>query len=183
MNTVRLCRLYLVGFVMLLTFASNSFAFAAPPEFQTVPLDVTFIDQNATNQCGFPVQVNISGTLKISIHDLPNGTAVEIDRYFHATTTFTNLNTDVSYTSKNAGPTRLVLEPDGTSRLAVTGIAAIIILPKEGLVLKNVGRLIIDENGNIIFQAGTAPLYTGGDVSGVCTALSESEFQNDLRLG
>jgi hypothetical protein len=172
MNTVRFCRLYLVGLVMLLALASNSVAFAAPPEFQTVPLDDTFIEPNLSNECGFPVQAKLSATIKISIHALQNGTVIELDRFLHATITFTNLNTGASYTSINAGPNHIVIEPDGTVRNAVSGIIAIITLPKEGLVLKNVGRIIFDENGNIIFLAGTAPLVTGGDVSGVCTALS-----------
>lgn len=144
----------------------------APPEFQTVAQDVTFIDQNSTDQCGFPVQLRLQSTIKISTHDLNNGTIMEVDRYLHATVTFTNLTTGTSYTSHSAGPSLITIEPDGNVSISNVGIYDIITMPGQGLLIKNVGRLVFDENGNVIFEAGTHPTVTGGDVQGLCTALS-----------
>ena len=168
----RFRRLLLVGLTILFAFMTTAPAFAAPPEFQTVPIDFAFVDENATNQCGFPVQISGSGTLKISTHELQKGGIVEIDRLLHATVTFTNLATHTSYTSLSAGPTIITIQSDGTVSIACVGIFDIITLPGQGLLIKNVGRLVTDGNGAVIFEAGSHPTVTGGNVQGLCTALS-----------
>jgi hypothetical protein len=168
----RFHRLLFAGLIVLFAFMTTAPMFAAPPQFQTVPIDFTFVDENATNQCGFPVQISGSGTLKISTHELQTGKIVEIQRLLHATVTFTNLATDTSYTSRSAGPTIITIQPDGTTSIAGLGIFDIITLPGQGLLIKNVGRLVTDENGAIIFEAGSHPTVTGGNVQGLCTALS-----------
>ena len=146
-------------------------AFAAPPEFQTVPLDVTFIDQNATSQCGFPVQIHLLGTMKIAIHNRRNGTVVEIDQLLHFIVIATNLETSTSNTSIAAGPSIITTQADGTVSIAGLAIFDVVTVPGQGLLIKDVGRLVTDANGNIIFEAGTHPIITGGDVQGLCTAL------------
>lgn len=146
--------------------------FATPPEFQTVPTHFTWVDDNATTQCGFPVQFDVVATVKMSVHDLHNGTVIEIDRYVHATTTFTNLNTYSSYTSHNAGPTKFIFQPDGTFSFMVMGTVAHIRAPGAGLLIKDAGRYVVDQDGNIVFQAGDHPIALGGNVQGLCTALS-----------
>ncbi len=144
----------------------------APPEFQTVTVDDTWIDQNATDQCGFPVEFHFVGTFKISTNALKNGSVLEIDRVLNASITFTNLATGASYTSLAAGPNHITIAPDGSISSAGLGIYDVITLPGQGLLIKNVGRLVFDENGNVVFEAGTHPTVTGGDVQGLCTALS-----------
>ncbi len=169
----RLVALKIPAFIaILLALVTAPPALAAPPEFQTVPIDFAFVDENATNQCGFPVQISGSGTLKISVHELQKGTVVEIDRLLHASVTFTNLSTGTSYTSLSAGPNHITIQPDRSVSIAGLGIYDIITLPGQGLLIKNVGRLVVDQNGNIIFEAGTHPTVIGGDVQGLCTALS-----------
>jgi hypothetical protein len=157
---------------LLLAFVNALPAFAAPPEFQTVPLDVTFVDQNATNQCGFPVQIHLLGTMKISIHNRRDGTVVEIDQLLHFSVISTNLETNTSNTSIAAGPSILTTEADGTITIAGLAIFDVVTVPGQGLLIKDVGRLVTDANGNVIFEAGTHPIITGGDVQGLCTALS-----------
>lgn len=164
-------RLLFVGFTLIFFLTTALPAIGAPPDFQTVTQDVTFVDQNATDQCGFPVQLHLLATLKISTHELNNGTTIEIDRGLHATVTFTNLTTGTSYTSRSAGPTIITTDADGNVSIAGLGIYDIITLPGQGMLIKNVGRLVLDESGNILFEAGTHPTVTGGDVQGLCTAL------------
>jgi hypothetical protein len=163
--------LVLVLVAVALTPAS---ALAAPPTFQTVDVDFTLPpDPFVTAQCGFPVEVHGFGTWKISVHERRDGTIVEIDRLLRGSgVTFTNLNTGVSYTSHSAGPSIITTYPDGTGTTAGPGIFDIVIVQGQGLLWKNVGRIVWDENGNVIFEAGTHPAFTGGDASGLCSALS-----------
>lgn len=97
---------------------------------------------------------------------------LEIDREFHARITFTNLSTAVSYTTLAAGPTRITTDPNGNVSIAGLGVYDVVTVPGQGLLIKNVGRLVLDANGNVIFEAGTHPTVTGGNVQGLCDALS-----------
>ena len=66
-----------------------------------------------------------------------------------------------------------VLAPStGSVSIAGLGIYDIITLPGQVLLIKNVGRLVLDQNGNIVFVAGTFPTLTGSNVQGLRTALS-----------
>jgi hypothetical protein len=102
---------------------------------------------------------------------LQKGTVVEIDRFLHATVTFTNLATGTSYTSRSAGPSIITIQTDGAVSIAGLAIFDVVTVPGQGLLIKDVGRLVTDENGNVIFEAGTHPTVTGGNVQGLCTAL------------
>ena len=44
-------------------------------------------------------------------------------------------------------------------------------LPGAGAVLLDVGRVVVDREGNISFQKGLNQFY-GGDVAGLCTPLA-----------
>jgi hypothetical protein len=164
----QLARVLLLAFV-LVPAASAS---AAPPVFQTVEVDFTLPpDPAVTAQCGFPVEVHGFGTWKISVHERKGGTTVEIDRLIHSGVTFTNLTTGESYTSRSAGPSIITTYADGTGTTAGVGIFDIEIVQGEGVLWKNVGRIVWDEAGTVIFEAGSHPAFTGGDASGLCAAL------------
>lgn len=171
MNTFRFRQWLFVSLAVrsAITFAST--ASAEPPVFVAVPLDDTFISDTL---CPFPVEVHFSGIMKISEHEVQNGVNVTIQRYFHATVTFTNPDTGRSYTSLNAGPNHIIIEPDGSGTWASSGRVAIITFPKEGLVLKDAGRLVWDMSTfEVAFEAGTHPIFVGNGTQEFCAGLSQ----------
>jgi hypothetical protein len=165
-------RLFAFVLAVLLGLAMMAPAYAGPPVFETVPVDVTWIDDNASGQCGFPVELHLAGTFNISRHDLQSGTLMEIIRMLDATVTFTNLETGATYTSKVAGPEILTIEADGTVSKAGSGIFSLVTVRGQGVLLKDIGRIVWDEAGNVVFEAGEHPVFVGGDVQGLCTVLS-----------
>jgi hypothetical protein len=171
MNAIHFRQLLFVCLAVLLAITSGSTALAGPPVFVAVPLDDTFVSDTL---CPFPVEVHFSGAIKMSEHELRNGAVVRIERYFHATVTFTNQESGRSFTSLNAGPNHIIIEPDGSGTWASSGHIASITFPKEGLVLKDAGRLVWDMSTfEVIFEAGTHPIFVGSATQEFCAALGQ----------
>jgi hypothetical protein len=170
-NNARSYRLFALVITILLSLAMVAPASATPPDFETVVLDYTGIHEAASAACGFPIEVSWAGTLKISRHVLQNGTFLEIDRPNDVTITFTKLATGKAYTSINTGPDVIRIEADGTFSSAANGIISKVTLPGHGMLAMEIGRIVFDADGNIIFEAGGHPGFLGGDVQGLCIAL------------
>jgi hypothetical protein len=169
MNTVRFCRLYLIGFVMLLALASSSFAFAAPPIFETLEFNFTI----PVTGCDFPFELRITGTGKASIHTDSNGNVtMQIVRTIHGQATFTNLITNKSISSVNAG---IELHPGGQEgAFTVAGSIANITVPGHGTVFLDVGRLFFNPaTGEVFFEAGKHATLTGASEE-FCALLADS---------
>ncbi len=78
MTTNRSLRVLLASLLALLALIPGSAAFAAPPEFETVDIEVTV----PVEGCAFPVELHITGTGKVSTHvDHDGNLAMEIIRF------------------------------------------------------------------------------------------------------
>jgi hypothetical protein len=169
MNTVRFCRLCLIGFVMLLALASSSFAFAAPPIFETSEFNISI----PITGCDFPLELRITWTGIVSIHtDSDGNVTMQIVRTIHGQATLTNVITDKSLSSVNAG---IELHPSGQGgAFVVAGAIANITVPGHGTVFLEVGRLFLNPaTGDVFFAAGKHATLTGASQE-VCALLADS---------
>lgn len=166
------CNLLLsIGVALLVALAPLSSALANPPEFSIVEAQFEF----PIFGCEFPVQGVLTVTFKTSVHTDQNGDfKFLIERVFSQQATYTNLDTGSTLTSsKGAGIDKIFIEEDGTAIVMLSGLIDIVTLPGQGLVLQDVGRIIVDlTTGEILFSAGQFTAHGPlGEVDALCAAL------------
>src|SRR5260221_1492880 len=99
--------------------ASAPRALAAAPTIQDIPINSSSVD---TTDCGFPVEMDITGRIRLIVFTDANGNETrEIDS-FHEQITFTNLNTGKSVTAPSVGPQFLSFNADGSVTINSDGI-------------------------------------------------------------
>lgn len=148
----------LVSLVALTLFFANV---AAGPIIYTDQVDDTFV----TGYCGFPMEIHTTGTAVIHLFLNENG------GFDHAIVTsadtkmtFTNLNTGESVWTPSVNMVLAEDNGDGTGTQSLRGLFWHLIVPGEGLITADVGRLdyllVLDENGQptgeseVVFSAG-----------------------------
>jgi len=171
MQPLRILFVALMLVSMMLVGQSQS-ALAMPPEFSFVELEVIF----PIVGCDFPIQAELIAPLKVSVHLDQNGDfKMLIERVLRgAHSTYTNMETGVSISSSiSNGIDKILIEEDGTVTFIAMGIFDILPLPGQGLVVHDVGRIIVDTTtGELLFSAGQFTVHgPGGSVDALCAAL------------
>jgi hypothetical protein len=151
-----------VGFL----FAAAGPASAAPPEIGTFPLSETFVDEGASAACGFPVTATITGTGRFQVFFDQSGNPVHVQVKENTSGTFSANGLSVSQTSHTLSIINLV-----TGTETDIGIIIHVSLPGGGTLYLDRGRLVVDANGNVVFEAGPHPSLHG-DFPGLCAALT-----------
>ena len=139
------------------------------------PLDDVFI----TGYCGFPMEVRTtgSGVFHLFLDDQGNFERVIITAP-RIRLSFTNLTTGASIWTPSVNMVEDTANPDGTGTQSLRGLLWRLVLPHEGLVTADVGRidflLTFDDEGNII---GSEVVFLAGQQEGqfeaaLCSALS-----------
>lgn len=145
-------RLMFAVLTVLLTLTLFTSALAAKPDTFTIEVDDTF----EIGECdGFTVIEHVEGTIRVSIHfDNDGNLAMEINR-FSLRHTLTNSETGASLFSPDVGIDKFTIHQDGSATLAVIGLVSRIVVPGEGLVFANLGRIVFDANtGEVLSVAG-----------------------------
>jgi hypothetical protein len=130
--------------------------FAAKPEIETVETDNVFVDEAP---CGFPLQSRFTGTIRFFVFRDKNGNVKRQLNVFHQQATYTNLDTGASVSSPVIGPDITYFEQDGSTRVAVIGIINRIVIPGQGAVVLEAGRIVIffpagGGEPEVIFESG-----------------------------
>jgi hypothetical protein len=146
---------------------------AGPTIFRDV-LDDTFVD----GYCGFPVEVHTSGTGVFHLWEDPNG-ALErlIITSANIKLTFTNLITGQSVWTPSVNMTEISVHDDGTATQSYRGLLWHLVVPGEGLLTADVGRidfLYSFVNGTPVFQGVVfaAGIQENEFLALVCTVLA-----------
>lgn len=134
-------------------------ALSDPPTIQRTSIDATLFD----SECGFPVQVDITGTdLAIISGD------TEFDAFPDSRATLTNLVTGRTLTVSIAGPGQTTVGADGSVTFSGNGPTLFFLSPRlfSVITLLN-GRfsLTIDSQGHLSFS-------TTGQTRDLCAALA-----------
>jgi hypothetical protein len=160
----RLPVLLVLGCAAALVVMGGASAVAAPAaSHERIEVDDTIVLEG---ECAFPVEVHITGTLVTNV--TPQGT---IEAFPTFRVTFTNLDTGASISSPSPVVARTVSNDDGTATVYATGLAGHLIVPGEGLITVDVGRLVFitDETGEPIGE----PAFIAGQFEGVFPALCD----------
>ncbi len=142
---------------------------AAPPEFETIDFNIS-----ATAPCdGFDIIQQVTGTLKISLRTTEDGSIFQIQRY-RLRETYTNAETGKAVFTPNVGINKTTVREDGSVTVVEIGLVNRIVVPGEGRIVANAGRLVLfyssldDPDPDIIFESGP-----GGELlPALCTALA-----------
>jgi hypothetical protein len=165
--------LAVVGAVMM-TFASASARAAGGPVIIRMPVD----DVAVANFCGFPLELRTTGTAFVHLFLDDEGAFERVLITAPETRlTFTNLNTGASIWTPSVNMVQQSLNDDGTGTTTLRGLFWRLVVPGEGLITADVGRLdflvTFDEEGNVtseevVFVAG---IQENAFLPAVCAAL------------
>ena len=150
----------------LLALASVPAAAAGEPVFEG---PFTVAGEAVLADCGgFLVLDRYALTFRVARHFDLNGAEVRVIEHVVATDTLVNSATGAAYTT--TARSTAVIDPQG-DRAAFTGVIYRLAVPGAGAVFLDAGRVVVDRDGAIHFQAGPHQLYSG-DVAGLCAALA-----------
>ena len=152
MNGSRYRRLLIIVLTVSLSLTLVTSTLAAKPEFITITVDDTL----PLGECdGFTVIEHVEGTIKLSTHlDKEGNVVMDIFR-IHLRHTLTNSETGTSLRSQDVGIDKVVFHEDGSVTVAVIGIVAHIVVPGEGPVFSQLGKIVFDDaTGQVLFVAG-----------------------------
>jgi hypothetical protein len=131
-----------------------------------IPHEDTFIDEGASAACGFPVTVDISGVQTVQVLYDAAGNPIRVQ--IHGNTEGTLFVNGITLRDIDRVQTFDDLV-EGTH--TEIGLLFRVLLPGGGSVIADVGRLVFDAEGHLIFEAGPHPALHG-DFAALCAALS-----------
>ena len=175
MSIIRFRRLLLVSLAALLALAAITPTLAASRvQHDTMQVDVTFLNEELSPVCGFPIQNHLTGIVNTSIHYDKDGNVVrEISTAPTFQITFTNLNTGKSVISPGPSSVKVLYNSNGTvAMVTVNGLNLRIAVPGHGLIFLQTGKLVFDGDGMVIFASQAQQV--SGDIQGFCIALGDS---------
>ena len=164
----------LLGLFAALTALAATTALSAGPAFAgsarqpvtgSFTINQTYVDDGASAACGFTITETDMGIGHYEVFFDSTGTPVRAQVEVHYTGVFTangltlNVAGDgLSIFDLNGGETQI-----GVFKFSLTG---------GGVLTLEVGRLVFDDNGNLVFEAGPHPSLHGETASVLCPALT-----------
>ena len=158
--------LIIIGMAAALAVLAPTAALATPPDTGRIPHEDHFIDEGATAACGFPVQVDISGIQTFQVLVDAAGNPVRLQIHGNIEGTFSANGITLRQIERGQIFRNLIEDTD-----TEVGLTFRVFLPGGGTVIADVGRLVFDAEGNLIFEAGSHPALHG-DFAALCAALS-----------
>jgi hypothetical protein len=155
-----------IGLAAALAVLAPTAALAAPPDTGRILVEDHFIDEGASAACGFPVQVDGSGVVTFQVLFDAAGNPIRVQ-----------IHENIEGTFSANGITLREIERGQIFRDRVEGtdteigLLFRVFLPGGGTAIADVGRLVFDAEGNLIFEAGPHPALHG-DFAALCAALS-----------
>ena len=155
MTSVHVPRFLLLPLMALLAVAPTS-AFAAGPQMTIQPVNQTYMLPVLSAFCGVPIQKHVEGTLRIATYYDQAGqvSKVVITKQGPMSITLTNLSTGKVLSSNSAGSEHITYENGQLVSDASNGLYESINVPGLGQVFVEVGRIVFDAQGNIVFEVG-----------------------------
>lgn len=139
---------------------------ATAPVTGTFPVNETGVDDGASAACGFPVSFTLlgSGRFQVLLDQAGNPTRVLVEE---------NVNGTFSGNGQVVGQAVHTVTIFDLAQGTETelGLVTRIFSFNGGTIQAEIGRLIFDANGNVIFEAGPHPALHG-DFTALCAALT-----------
>jgi hypothetical protein len=159
-------KLIVIGIAVALAVLAPTAALATPPDTIRIPHEDTFIDEGASAACGFDILFEVSGIQTIQVLYDAAGNPIRVQVHGNIEGTFSANGITLREIERGQLFIDLV---EGTE--TNVGLVFRVFLPDGGTVIADVGRLVFDAEGNVIFEAGPHPALHG-DFAALCAALS-----------
>lgn len=171
-------KLALLLSIIALPLALTATAAANTTQTEVVTIHDAFDFGEATEACGFPVDIRVDGSFKITDYFDNSGTLFkEIVTIFRGPFTVTAINpaNGKSTTTQSQSFVSIVqFNPDGSVASASnSGPIYNFVVPGLGTILQSTGRLVFDSNSDIVFQAGPHD-FDDGSSAAFCNYLADS---------
>jgi hypothetical protein len=170
-------KLALLLSIIALPLALTATAAANTTQTQVVTVHDAFDFGEATEACGFPVDIRVDGSFKITDYFDNSGTLFkEILTQFRGPFTVTAINPangKSTTTQSQSFVTIVQFNPDGSVASASnSGPIYNFVVPGLGTILQSTGRLVFDSNSDIVFQAGPQD-FDDGNTAAFCNYLAD----------
>jgi len=129
-------------------------ASAEQPQTTTIPISFAFVD---TSSCGPSLPIATSGTGELQITTFADGRQIR-----HLDSDVTLSANGKTVTSNQTG--NVFVDSGGRT---IVGTAATITVPGEGLLVLDVGKLVLDPSGAVLFEAAPHELFSH-DLAALC---------------
>lgn len=171
-------RLLFWGGLALAVLALAPTAAANTTQTEVVTSHDTFEFGEATEACGFPVDIRVDGSFKVTDYFDNSGTPLkDIITTFGGPFTVTAINpaNGKSTTTRSQSFVSIThFNPDGSVASASnSGPIYNFVVPGLGTILQSTGRLVFDSNFDIVFQAGPQDIENG-NTAAFCNYLADS---------
>lgn len=140
-------------------------AAALPPERSWVAFDDAFTDDET---CAFPIEVRFVGRLEITTFFDRHGDVVRVQMRGSDVGTAKN---PVNGKTARGVDHYMVVERVKAGTTATVGLFVHMNFPGAGIVLIDVGNVVVDAEGNVVHSGGRHDLMTG-NFGGLCAALA-----------
>jgi hypothetical protein len=171
-------KLALLLSIIALPLALTATAAANTTQTTVVTIHDTFDFGDATDACGFPVDLRVDGSFKITDYFDNSGTLFkEIVNNFGGPFTLTAINPANGKSTTTRSQTVVAItkfNPDGSvASSSSSGLTYNFVVPGLGTILQSTGRLVFDSNFDVVFQAGPHD-FDDGNSAAFCNYLADS---------
>lgn len=171
-------KLALLLTIIALPLAVTATAAANTTQTEVVTIHDTFDFGDATDACGFPVDLRVDGSFKITDYFDNSGTLLkEIVNNFGGPFTLTAINPANGKSTTTQSQTVVAItkfNPDGSvASSSSSGLTYNFVVPGLGTILQSTGRLVFDSNFDVVFQAGPHD-FDDGNSAAFCNYLADS---------
>ncbi len=133
------------------------------------------VDELFSLDCGsFTIEGHVEGFIRVHRFFDKEGNFVRRISNFALKVTYTNPETGETLTTPSVGPDIFTLHEDGSRTIASIGIIERVVVPGEGLVAAQIGKIVFFFTGSgdlepeVIFEAGQ---HEGDILAALCEAL------------
>lgn len=162
--------------ILMVTALGGGMAFPTAASANTTVTTIFHIESSTSldSYCPFSIQETVVGSFKRTdfFDNEGDPTMVMLTPFGGPFTITWSANGVTATTRSETAVVIFTFDPDGSvSTHAENGIVFDFVVPGVGTVLMEVGRLVLDGQGDLLFEAGPHQLRDG-DLDGLCTALS-----------
>ena len=143
-----------VIYALILTLLIAVIAMPASAGAPTTTVEI--VSESHSDDCGsFEITHSIEGRVRIF-----EFTPTRFQAVYHFIETFTNPANGKSLWTPNVGPDKTTIMEDGSAVLAIVGLISRLVVPGEGVVMQDVGRVVLyfespdDQEPDVVFEAG-----------------------------
>ena len=170
-------KLALLLSIIALPLALTATAAANTVQTEVVTIHDTFDFGDATEACGFPVDIRVDGSFKITDYFDNSGTPLkEIVTNFRGPFKLTAINpaNDKSTTTQSQTFVSITtFNPDGSVSVSSNALIYNFVVPGLGTILQSTGRLVFDSNFDLVFEAGPHA-FEDENTAAFCNYLADS---------